>query len=262
MAIDPGVLSANLFRQKAALQARTVLAGLQRVAGVSHPLLAGVAVASTAVANVPGMSDIYNNWEGIHSRLDNTVKALLNNLATKNKEGWIADDRDAFSDAVERFQQAVESLRGYVKTIASIVDDIGSAFRTYWVTVGEILTVLLSGVAIALGMLATPFAPKGYLLLQMLGQWGATLIAVTTGMLAKAVTGIVAGTSLLLGGKAMIQLYHLAPTGDAAVDFTKARIDTKDLPTYQEPSRPNTLPPHTGFEWVAPKQEKPEPYKP
>ncbi|GAA5062470.1 hypothetical protein HNP84_007942 [Thermocatellispora tengchongensis] len=255
-------LTANFMRMKAVAEARTVLAGLQRIAAVSHPMVGGAALAATAFANVPGMSDIYNNWESIHSRLDNTIKALLNNLATKNADGWIAADRDAFVDAVERFQQAVESLRGYIKTIAGLVDDLGSAYRSYWTALAEVLAVLVAMVTLALAMLATPFAPKGYLLLQTLGAWGASMIAGLTGMLAKGIVGVTAGMSVMLGGKAMIQLYHLAPTGEARVDFTKAEIDARNVPSFQDPPTPGQLPQYGNFEWLAPRRDQPAPYQP
>ena len=89
---------------------------------------AGVAIASTAVANVPGMADAYNNWESIHSRLDTAVKSYVAILLTKEKEGWIADDREPFHDAVQRMQEALESLRAYVKNVAGIVDELGDAY--------------------------------------------------------------------------------------------------------------------------------------
>ena len=233
---------------------------------LSRPLTVGVAMASTAVANVPAMADAYNNWESLHSRLDTAIKSFVRNLGDKSKGGWIAADQDAFMDAVERYQEALESLRGYIKNIAGIVDELGDAYRAYWLALARVAAVLLSGVAIAAAMLATPYAPAGYARLEALGLMANKAIALATGMLAKVISAVAGGMSVYFAGKAFVQMFNLQPTGDARIDFTKAVIDTNGLPPFQDPpmgpgGHP-ALPPYSGFEWREPKVETPEPYNP
>ncbi|MEU9887532.1 hypothetical protein [Sphaerisporangium sp. NPDC051011] len=247
--------------------AASILNDLRKAALLSRPLTVGVAIASTAIANVPGMADAYNNWESIHSRLDTANKSFIRNLGDKGKEGWIAADHDAFVDAVERYQEALESLRGYVKNIAGIVDELGDAYRAYWLALARVVAVLLAGVAIAAAMLATPYAAAGYARLQALGQLATQVIAAATGMLGKVVSAVAGGMSVYFAGKALVQMYNLQPTGEAKIDFTKAVIDTKGLPPFQQPpatspGQPPVPPPSGGFEWREPKVDKPEPYHP
>ncbi|MFC6087177.1 hypothetical protein [Sphaerisporangium aureirubrum] len=246
----------------AAGSAAAVLRDLRRAAMLSRPLTVGIAMAATAVANVPGMADAYNNWESLHSRLDTVNKTYIRNLGESGKDGWIAADHDAFSDAVERYQEAVESLRAYVKTVAGIVDELGDAYRAYWLALARVAAVLLAGVAIAAAMLATPYAAAGYARLQMLGLLANGVIAAATGMLAKVVSAVAGGMSVYFAGKAYVQMYNLQPTGAAKVDFTKAVIDADGLPSFQEPAGPGRLPPSSGFEWREPVKSAPQPYQP
>ncbi|MFC7380834.1 hypothetical protein [Sphaerisporangium rhizosphaerae] len=247
--------------------ALSVLNDLRKAALLSRPLVVGSAIAATAVANVPGMADAYNNWESIHSRLDTAIKSYIRNLGDKGKDGWIALDHDAYVDAVERFQEAMESLRGYVKNIAGIVDELGDAYRAYWVSLGRVVVVLGAALPIAAAMLATPYAAAGYARLEALGAMATSTIAMATSLLAKVVSSVAGGMSVYFAGKALAQMFNLEPTGAAKIDFRKAVIDTHGLPPFQQPpaapaGQPAQLPPSAGFEWREPKQNRPEPYHP
>ncbi|MDH2425081.1 hypothetical protein [Sphaerisporangium sp. TRM90804] len=240
--------------------AASVLDDLRKAALLSRPLTVGIAMAGTAVANVPGMADAYNNWDSIHARLDTANKSFVRNLGEKGKDGWIAADHDAFMDAVERYQEALETLRNYVKTTAGIVDELGDAYRAYWLALARVAAALLAGVAVAAAMLTTPYAAAGYARLQMLGFVANSVIAGATGMLAKVVSAVAGGMSVYFAGKAYVQMYNLRPTRDAKVDFTKAAIDPGGLPPFQPPAPGGGLPPSAGFEWREPRKELPEPY--
>ncbi|GGL14909.1 hypothetical protein Sme01_16200 [Sphaerisporangium melleum] len=244
-----------------------VLNDLRKAALMSRSLLLGCAIAGTAVANVPGMADAYNNWESIHSRLDTAIKSYIRNLGDKGKDGWIAVDHDAYADAVERYQEAMESLRGYVKNIAGIVDELGDAYRAYWVSLARVAAVLAAVLPIAAAMLATPYAPAGYARLEALGALATRTIALATGLLAKVVSSVAGGMSVYFAGKGLAQMFNLEPTGEAKIDFRQAVIDTTGLPSFQEPpptrpGQPPSLPPSAGFEWREPKKDRPEPYHP
>ncbi|MEO3810482.1 hypothetical protein ABGB17_15900 [Sphaerisporangium sp. B11E5] len=246
----------------AAGSAAAVLRDLRQAALLSRPLVTGVAMAATAVANVPGMAEAYNNWESLHSRLDTANKTYIRNLGEAGKDGWIAADRDAFADAVERYQEAVESLRAYVKTVAGIVDELGDAYRAYWLALARVAAVLLFGVAIAAAMLATPYAAAGYARLQMLGLLANSVIATATGMLAKVVSAVAGGMSVYFAGRAYVQMFDLQPTREAKVDFRKAVIVADGLPPFQEAAGPGRLPPSSGFEWREPTKATPRTYQP
>ncbi|MFC4529510.1 hypothetical protein [Sphaerisporangium dianthi] len=247
--------------------ALAVLDDLRKAALLSRPLLVGTAIAGTAVANVPGMADAYNNWESIHSRLDTAIKSYIRNLGDKGKDGWVAEDHDAYADAVERYQEALESLRGYVKNIAGIVDELGDAYRAYWVSLARVAAVLAAALPIAAAMLATPYAAAGYARLEALGAMATSTIAAATSLLAKVVSSVAGGMSVYFAGKALAQMFNLEPTAGAKIDFRQAVIDTHGLPPFQQPpavpaGQPPSLPPSGGFEWREPKQDRPEPYHP
>ncbi|WP_405140188.1 hypothetical protein OG589_25220 [Sphaerisporangium sp. NBC_01403] len=247
--------------------AASILKAMWRAATLSRPLIIGIGIATTAVANVPGMADAYNNWESLHSRLDTAIKSFARNLGDKGKDGWIAEDHDAFVDAIERLQEALESLRGYIKNIAGIVDELGDAFRAYWLALGRVVAVLLAALPLAAAMLATPLAPFGYAHLQALGLMATSVIALSTSMLANTVAAVAGGMSVYFAGKAFVQMFNLQPTGAARIDFKQAMIDTKGLPSFQPPppappGAVGNLPPHAGFDWKSPKQNLPEKYKP
>ena len=260
-----GALSPSL--RMAGGSAASILNDLRKAAMLSRPLTVGVAIAATAIANVPGMADAYNNWESLYSRLDTANKSFMRNLGDKGKDGWISEDHEAFVHAVERFQEALESLRGYVKNIAGIVDELGDAYRAYWLALARVAAVLLAGIAISAAMLTTPYAAAGYARLEALGIMATNVIALATSMLAKVISAVVGGMSVYFAGKALVQMYNLQPTGDAKVDFSKAVIDTQGLPPFQEPPATSVgqvpmLPPSPGFEWKEPKVNTPEPYHP
>ena len=184
----------------------------------------------------------------------------------KGKEGWIAEDRDAFDDAVQRYQEALESLRGYVKTIAGIVDELVTpTVPTGWRSrrsPGPSLTLA----AIASAMLATPYAPTAALNLRMLGIMASKIIAASTAMLGKVIAAGAGSMSVYFSGKAWMQSFNLEPTGLGKVDFTAARIKIGGLPPFQRPparesrgSRSGSRRP--GLRVAPPKKEIPEAYK-
>ncbi|MFF0307938.1 hypothetical protein ACFYSC_10930 [Streptosporangium sp. NPDC004379] len=270
--------------------ASKIISSLQKGSRLAPTLYAGVVIAATAVANVPGMADVYNNWESLHSRLDTAVKSYSAALLTTGSQGWIADDRDAYEDAVRHFQEGLESMRGYIKTIAGIVDEIGDAYRAYWVAIARLAATFLLLATIAAAMLLTPWAGSAALNLRMLGTLATQIIGVSTGALWKLVEVVASGFAVYFGGKAIFQMYNLEPTGAARIDFTQAEIRIGDLPSFQKPPSPgNTpqpppsagktpggapgnapqppppagnvpgLPPSAGFQWLSPRQETPEP---
>lgn len=283
---SPGVAARNA--KGVLTDASKILSNLQKGARLAPTLYAGVAIAATAAANVPGMADVYNNWESLHSRLDTAVKSYSAALLAAGAGGWIAEDRDAYEDAVRRFQEGLESMRGYVKTIAGIVDEVGDAYRAYWVAIARLAATFLLLATVAAAMLLTPWAGSAALNLRMLGALATQIISVSTGALWKLIEMVAGGFAVYFGGKAIFQMYNLEPTGAARIDFTQAEIRIGDLPSFQKPppSSGNApqpppsaggvpglpappggtvpgnvpgLPPSAGFQWLSPRQEIPEP---
>jgi hypothetical protein len=226
-----------------AAQATTVLTTLRTGASMSQMLLFGVAIATTAFANVPGMGDASANWTAIAARLDAGVKLPLNDALTQARSEWIAEDRQAFDTAVATFQGDTEATRKFFDQIEKSLDDIGDAYRDYWFELALLAAVLLTLLLMAFAMLFTPLAPYGKAMLEWLGTAATAIIAFFTKRLGTFLALI--GGTLATGAKGMVQLFNIKPTGSAAIQFSKSEI------TYKSPSV-----------WLEPKKTQPAPYTP
>ena len=223
-----------------AAQAGTVLSTLRTGASISKLLLFGVAIASTAVADVPGMGDASANWTAIAARLDAGVKLPLNDAITVARGDWIAEDRQAFDTAVAIFQGDTEATRKFFEQIEKCLDDIGDAYRDYWFELGLLASALLTALLAALAMCFTPLAPYGQAMLQWLGAAATAVIGFLTKRLGTFLALI--GGTLITGAKGMVQLYNIKPSGDAKIDFTKANINYHAPGTWLEPHRNQPAP--------------------
>ncbi|WP_214414280.1 LysM peptidoglycan-binding domain-containing protein [Sphaerisporangium fuscum] len=230
------------------------MSSLKREAMKSSYLKYGIIIASTAVVNIWGIAEAYNNWMSIYSRLDTLNKAVLKELSGKN-DGWIAEDHEAFTQAVMRFQGELEAFRGYVQSVAKFTDDVGALYRAYWIAISRIVMAFAVASAVACAMLLTPMAANGAAWLRTLGVLATEAIALATSRLAKAIFGVAAAFEASVAWKGLLQGMVLEPTGGAKVDFTKAKIDMSDLPSFQK--KPG---PQHGFQWVEPKKNLPEKY--
>jgi hypothetical protein len=230
-----------------AAEVGTIAAGamttLRTGATISKMLAFGVAIASTAIANVPGMGNASANWTAIAARLDAGVKLPLNDAIAQARSEWIAEDRQAFDSAVTAFQGDTEATRKFFEQIEKCLDDIGDAYRDYWFELGVLAAALITALLAAFAMLFTPLAPYGKAMLEFLGSLASAIIAFITKKLGTFLA-LIAGT-LITGAKGMVQLFNIKPSGDAAIDFTKANIN------YRPPSQ-----------WREPKKTQPAPYTP
>jgi hypothetical protein len=103
-------------------------------------------------------------------------------------------------------------------------------------------------------MKATPVpqvAAAGMILEHLVGTAMVSAAAVMTGSLAQMLRGgmQVLGTLVKKGH----QFGFVLPEGAAAINFQRATISTKDLPSLHEPAAKDQLPAgYQGFDWVAP----------
>jgi hypothetical protein len=208
---------------------------LKTSASMSRMLAVGVAIAATAIANVPGMGDASANWTAIAARLDAGVKLPLNDAIAQARTEWIAEDRQAFDSAVTAFQGDTEATRKFFEQIEKCLDDIGDAYRDYWFELALLSGALLTALLAAFAMLFTPLAPYGKALLEMLGALASTIIAFMTNKLGTFLA-LIAGT-LITGAKGMVQLFNIKPSGSAAIDFTKAEVHWTAPTTWLEPKK-------------------------
>jgi hypothetical protein len=222
-----------------------VLAKLKDAARLERLIAAGVFVALTAVANVPAMGDAAANWRTrLSGEFDKAGNNLLSDIISMSGKDWIADDQKAFVKTMETFKAELETCRKYVETIGSTVDELGDAYRAYWVSIGAMIAAALIALILYKAMELTPQgAVLGEILSKTLGVLVIAFITSVTVSLANILESAGGIFKVIFGGASFVQMFNLKPTGNAAIDFKKAVIDT--------------TPPST---WVEPKRSKPQPY--
>ncbi|MDR8408575.1 hypothetical protein MTP10_07480 [Nonomuraea sp. 3-1Str] len=230
-----------------------VLEALKALGKISLWLLPGVAIASTAIANEPGMAQAAANWKsGMAARMDGGVKQLLSQLASAQKNSWIAADRGEYERVLWMFDTEMEALRSAFTQIGGMIDEVAAGYRGYWLklaaTAGGCVTALLTA---KLLQRMPHTAAAGMLYEKIIATATNGAVAVFTLLLRGGMqaAGDILGTMM----KKDHQFGYVFPGAGAAVNFKQATIDTKLYPSYQEPTRPGELPPgYQNFDWVAP----------
>ncbi|GLX00590.1 hypothetical protein [Microtetraspora sp. NBRC 16547] len=227
-----------------ALQSRAALEALKEAAKSAPALWTGVAIALTAVANVPGMSDAKANWNALAKVLEVEYPGILGNAAFVSRGDWIADDQRAFLDATSHFGGDLQKLSGLCYTMEGQVDQVRDAYQLYWQEIGALAATVVGYIAAAKLMLLMPQSRvAGEIWLQRLVAFTNLIIANKT----KILLGFLgaAGVTLSNTTQSMTQMFNIKPTGRGAIDFKRATI--------------STAPPS---QWIAPKREIPEPAPP
>ncbi|MCA2220649.1 hypothetical protein [Nonomuraea aurantiaca] len=226
-----------------ALQSKAALQALGEAARSAPALWTGVAVAVTAVANLPGMGDAKANWGALAKALEVEYPGMLGNAVFLSRADWVADDREAFLNACTLFGGDLQKLSGLCYNLEGQVDQVRDAYNRYWMDIAAI-AVTVVGYVVACGLMRlTPYT-RAYAEV-LLNR----LVALTNFVIAKntkifAVFLAVAGATLATSSQSLGQLFNLKPTGSVEIDFHRARISTRPPSTY-----------------VAPKREIPEPYQ-
>jgi hypothetical protein len=211
--------------------------GALRQAALSAPgIMVGVTIATTALANVPGMGDAKANWNSLAKALEVEYPQLIGNAVFLSRAGWIADDREAFLNATALFGADLQKLSGLCYTMEGQVDQVRDAYAVYWMEIGVLAVTVLGYLAIAQAMKATPYMSAA-------GQiWLDRLTMLTNAMIAKKTAFLfgflaVAGTTLATSSQSLGQLFNVQPTKTAAIDFERAVISTAPPSTYLAPKR-------------------------
>ncbi|WP_067129652.1 hypothetical protein [Microtetraspora malaysiensis] len=199
-----------------------------------------------------------NNWLALARELDGGPKRLIALMLAESKEDWIAEDHLAFEDAAVTFQSELEVLRGTLTDTAGLIDEVGATFRNFgWAVFAFSVTLLATAISAAV-LTLTPAGAQARLFIRALMQAADKILAAW----GKALTGYLGGVAVLMGylWRKEIQLKHVEPTGNVAIDFKQATIDVNRAPTFTKPGPPGTPSPTAGFDWLAPKRDVPLPY--
>jgi hypothetical protein len=186
----------------------TILALGELTAGsaIAWSLIRGLVVAGLAAADGEGMAKAELEWKQIGTQLDNMTERITN-AQIKARADWIAEDRDAFDNAVTDFKTKIGDGKNLFDNCGTAIGLLGKAVGLFWIYAAALAAVTL-GVLIALAVLfAIPFVNAGAkAAAETVGNVAATLVNVGTTMLGKTLAigaGVVSAlATLVLNGMA------------------------------------------------------------
>ncbi|WP_433418258.1 hypothetical protein ACQP1V_02035 [Microtetraspora malaysiensis] len=224
-----------------ALSSKAALDALKEAARSAPALWTGVAIAATAVANVPAMGEAKANWNALAKALEVEYPGMVGNAAFISRGDWIADDQRAFLHTTAVFGGDLQKLSGVCYSMEGQVDQVRDSYQTYWQEIGALAATVIGYVAAAKLMLAVPQTRAvGAIWLQRLVTFTNLIIANKTKILLGFLTA--AGVTLSNTTQSLTQMFTIMPNGGVEIDFKRATIST------EPPSQ-----------WIAPKKDLPEP---
>lgn len=238
----------------AMLHAKAALDELKLAAKSAPGILVGVAIATTAAANIQGMGEAKSNWNALAKALEVEYPQLVGNAVFLSRAGWIADDREEFLNAAAVFSGDMQKLSGLCYTMESQVDQVRDGFAYYWLQIGVLAATVMGYITAAQAMKLTPYlGAAGEVMLTRLTMLTNAMIAQQTKVLYGFLA--VAGTTLATSSQALGQLFSVQPTGSVAIDFERAVIRTDPPSQYIAPKKDEA----TTAETEPPSDETPTP---
>ncbi|MER6579316.1 hypothetical protein [Nonomuraea sp. NPDC001023] len=234
----------------------TRVLNLLRSVGRFSPYLVAVAgIVAVGAADEFAMAEAANTWKyGISARLDDGVKNLMPQILATSRTGWIAADQTEFGRVQALFHQEIGALRNSFGEIGGVLDEVAAGVRNYWMQIGSTVVSGITLLLAALRMKTTPVpqvAAAGMILEHLVGTAMISAAAVMTGALAQLLRGGMQVLGTLV--RKQHQFGFVLPEGAAAIDFGRATIDARNLPSFQEPAAPGQLPAgYQNFDWVVP----------
>ncbi|WP_433365998.1 hypothetical protein [Streptosporangium sp. CA-115845] len=200
-------------------------------------LMVAVTIVGTAVANVVGMSDARANWNALAKELEVALPGVIGNTVFLSRGNWQADDREAFLHAAAELGGQLQKLSGVCYNMEGSVNDVRTAYVTYWTGIGTLAAAVLAYIVAAQRLRRTPAtAAAAELQLQRLSVLVNSRAAQMTMLLGGFLT--LMGTTMTSLVAEMSSLNHVMPTENLKIDFRSIEI--------------STAPPSA---WVAPKRE-------
>lgn len=200
------------------------------------PIAQSISVAallSTAfVANVPDMFESAGEWDSMSSKLD-TVGAALDQAKDDDGQNWVADDKQAFTDAVVDYKAELENAKSMCSMVSGVLLGIAIAYATYWMLVIALLAVATVALIACAALYFTPVAPAAKAQAEAIGAF----ISATIGIAGKVAlaTFIAAGAIFTGAGVALIGAHWGVKGygGEKGADFKQATVDWKPPSTFE-----------------------------
>ncbi|MET8049365.1 MULTISPECIES: hypothetical protein [unclassified Streptosporangium] len=237
-------------------QALSNLRRVQLLTGV--PLLAFGAVEALQADHAAIIRTV-NNWHALARELDGGPKRLIPNINDQLRTVWKAEDERGVEEVLATFLEKTEALRGVFNDVAGCMDEVGSAYRNFIWTVTAFSAAMLTATLATVALTFTPAAPQARLYLRLLAAASDKVLLAWAGVMTSYLGAV--GYTLFNLWRRDLYLDNFAPTDAAAIEFKQATIDVTRYPTFRGYADDNAMLRGTrGFDWIAPKQDKPMPY--
>ncbi|WP_433215384.1 WXG100 family type VII secretion target [Dactylosporangium sp. CS-047395] len=132
------------------------LGNLTAASAIARTLALAIISASAGVANVEGMRDAATKWQELANQVE-LVKKDVGNAVANAKEGWIADDREAFLHAVDRYTTELDDLKTYMANAGQAVDKVHDVYKVLWTTLTAMSVALLSILLMLFALFFVPY---------------------------------------------------------------------------------------------------------
>lgn len=201
---------------------------------------AGLALISAAagVANVDGMRESSTTWQELANQLE-LVKRGVNEAVATAKDGWIADDRQEFTRAMDRYLTELDDLKSYMSDAGKAMDTVHDVYRALWMALGAFATALFAALLVLFALFFVPYVgPLARVAAEALGNIAARLVDV----MVKGSAAILSAISGLVGAGAAAGIGNFGlpePIGGKTgkEDLQAIVIDYHAPSTYVMPKR-------------------------
>jgi hypothetical protein len=209
---------------------------------VSSAVRLGIAV-GLGISNPGSIWQTGEEWKQTAAMLE-VVKTRITNANVKVNPQWIAEDKDAYLNAVSVYNQEVDDLKKYLENVGTGLQTVAAAYYAFAV-MAIVAGTFAFACAVAVGLaMATPAFPA----VRAAAEAAVSAVAMTAGAAAKTITAIAGGaTAILLAGVALSKAFQSQPGGVKGADFKVITIDYSPLTG--------------GTGYVAPRRELPGPAK-
>lgn len=217
---------------------QVALGNLASGRGIAQSLGFALIAASTAVANVDGMRESSAAWAQLGNQVE-LVKRDVTNAVLLAKEGWIADDREAFIHTMDRFLVELDDLKAYMNNAATAMDYAHDIYKALWMGLAAIAAATLVALLALLAMFPVPYIGQAA---KIAAETLAGIAALTVDAIVKAAATALSGMGAIVGASAAAGFFNFGlpePTGGPTgrEDLRQITIDYRPPSTYVMPRR-------------------------
>jgi hypothetical protein len=218
---------------------RLALGNFSTSSGIAQCALFALLSAATAVANVDGMEQSAGKWNELSNQLG-ALQGMLNDAAAKADDGWTADDKTAFKDAIRAFSTELDDAKAYFAGAGGAMENAHQLYSALWLGLFTLSALLLATLLILAALYLVPVVGEGA---KAAAETLANLAARVVDIGVKVAAGVLTAIATVVGASVSAGLLNLAtparvggPTG--VEDFKQIKIDYHSPSVYVAPTKP------------------------